>query len=164
MAAEEERVLNVLMVEDNEEDVFITGRAFRKSRYPSRLFVVRSGEETINFIRREGIYRDAEDGHLPDVILLDILMPGMNGFEVLEWLKAYRLTRGIPVVMFTSSTHEEDIQRGYKLGAAGFMQKRVVFDELQTMIDGFLFYWIRANRLPARPELIQSSGSLTRPQ
>ncbi|MBN3039123.1 MAG: response regulator [Candidatus Omnitrophica bacterium] len=140
--------LDILLVEDNETDIKITLRAFSKVKIKNNIYVVNDGEEALDFIRHEGKYQDKEKFPRPDLILLDINLPKMDGFQVLEALKKDIRYNYIPIVMLTSSRDQEDIARSYRDGAASFIPKPLNYDDFVKVVEGFNFYWNMINKLP----------------
>jgi two-component system response regulator len=114
------RCLDVLLVEDNSADVDLTMVAFRDALVPSRISVVTDGEEAIAFLKRTGSYAEAP---APDLVLLDLNLPKVNGFEVLEEMKADPRLKTIPVIVMSGSNREEDQARAYRLQAAAYLVK-----------------------------------------
>lgn len=140
--------IDILLVEDNEADVKITLRAFQKSKIKNNIFVVNDGQEALDFVFYRGKYVDREKFPRPDLILLDINMPKMGGFEVLSRLKADPRFNFIPVVMLTSSKSDQDVFKSYRDGAVSFISKPVGFEDFVRVIEGFNFYWHIINKLP----------------
>jgi two-component system response regulator len=142
--------LNILLVDDNEADVKITVRAFKQIKWRNNLFVVTNGQECLDFLRHNGTYQERDKFPLPDIILLDINMPVMDGFQVLTALKADEQLHPIPVIMLSASNNEQDVLRSYSLGASSFIQKPVAYEDFVKVVEGFTFYWRMLNRLPRR--------------
>ncbi len=142
------RSVNILLAEDNEADVKITIRAFDKAKLKNNLFVVNNGEEAIDFLYQRGAFQDANKYPRPDLILLDIKMPKVDGFQVLEKLKSDPQLKLTPIIMLTSSKNEEDIVRSFTGGAASYITKPVNFEDFSKMVNGFNFYWQIINKLP----------------
>jgi CheY-like chemotaxis protein len=140
--------IDILLVEDDEMDIEVTLRAFEKGRIRNNLFVVRDGQEALDFVSGQGQYQNKEKYPRPDLILLDIRMPKLNGFEVLKSLKADPRLDFIPVVMLTSSKNEEDVVKSYGAGAASYIPKPVSYQDFLKVVDGFNFYWQIINKLP----------------
>ena len=140
--------IDILLVEDDEADIEITLRAFEKGKLRNNISVVRDGQEALDFIYHEGAYRDGKLYPRPDLILLDIRMPKMDGFEVLKKLKSDPQYSYIPVAMLTSSKNEEDILQSYRNGAVSYIPKPVSYGDFQKVVDGFNFYWHIINKLP----------------
>ena len=131
--------IDILLVEDNEADVKITLRAFQKARIKNNVQVVNDGQAALDFMKKFP---------RPDLILLDINMPKLSGFEVLKKLKADPKVSFIPVVMLTSSKSEEDVLKSYQNGAVSFIPKPVASEAFAKVVDGFNFYWHIINKLP----------------
>ncbi len=142
------RTLNILLVEDNQTDIDITLRAFKKAELKNNLFFVSDGEEAVNYILRKGEFNDGEKYPKPDLILLDINLPKLNGFQVLEKIKAEEKFRMIPVIMLTSSNNEDDINKCYSLGCAGYIQKPINYERFLEMINLFNIFWQEICLLP----------------
>ena len=140
--------IDILLVEDNEADIKITLRAFQKAKIKNHVHFVNDGQEALDFIRHEGKYQDREKFPRPDLILLDINMPKLSGFEVLSRLKTDSRFNFIPVVMLTSSKNDEDVLKSYKNGAVSFIPKPVSFKDFVKLVEGFNFYWHIVNKLP----------------
>jgi CheY-like chemotaxis protein len=137
--------IEILLVDDNEDDVVLLEESFRDSKFLNLMQVVNDGEEALAYLRREGQYGAAKT---PGLVLLDINMPRMNGFEVLRAMKADPLLRTIPVVMLTTSTRDEDIARSYDSGACSFVSKPVNFEKLKEVIKQFTLYWSLVSVVP----------------
>jgi len=130
----------ILLVEDDENDILITKRAFERYSLANELHVVRDGEEALDFIYKRGEYAESP---LPDpgLILLDINMPRMNGIEVLRQLKGDPAKRAIPVVMLTTSRREQDMIESYSLGVNSYIVKPVDFAKFLEAITTINLYW-----------------------
>jgi CheY-like chemotaxis protein len=139
-------LLDILVVDDNEDDVLLLQESLRDQPAVKLLHAVRDGEEAMAFLRREGRYADAAR---PGLVLLDINMPKMNGFEVLYEMKTDPALRGIPVVILTTSSREADVLTAYTGGACSFVTKPVNFDRLKLMAAHFVRYWTTVARVPA---------------
>ena len=140
--------VNILLVENNDADIKITLRAFNKAKSKNNIYVVEDGQKVLDFVYHKGEYQDEEKFPRPDLILLDIKLPNLDGFQVLEKIKSDTQYNFIPVIMLTTSKHEEDIAKSYRNGASGFIQKPVNYENFIKMIDGFNFYWQIVNKLP----------------
>ncbi|MBI4565678.1 MAG: response regulator [Planctomycetes bacterium] len=125
-AGEKADLVDILYVEDNPADVYLTEQALNEIRVTNRLHVVKDGEEAVDFLRRQGAHARAPR---PDLILLDLNMPRKSGLEVLAEIKADPQLRGIPVVILTSSRSEEDIERSYDLHANCYVTKPLDLEE-----------------------------------
>ena len=140
--------IDILLAEDNEADVKITLRAFKKAKLQNNIYVVNNGQEALDFIYHQGKYQHKKEFPRPDLILLDINMPRIGGFQVLEKLKADAQYSFIPIIMLTSSKNDEDIVKSYSSGAASYIPKPVDYNRFVELIDGFNFYWHIINKLP----------------
>ncbi len=140
--------IDILLVDDDEADIKITLRAFGKEIIKNNVFSVRDGQAALDFVNHRGPYQHQEKYPRPDLILLDINMPKMNGFEVLKKLKSAQETDCIPVVMLTSSQNPQDVMQCFKNGAASYIPKPVTYEELLQMVNVFNFYWRVINKLP----------------
>ncbi len=138
---QESNLIRVLLAEDNLDDVMITKKAFKEAGIINRLFVVRDGEEALDFLHQRGSYQNTSENPRPGLILLDINMPKVNGLEVLKQIKNDSLLRTIPVVMLTSSKRDEDVVRGYDSGCNSFLQKPVEFEKFVDMVKQMGLYW-----------------------
>src|SRR5439155_12819930 len=117
----------ILLVEDGEDDVLLIRKAFARAYLDNPMHVVKDGEEAVAYLSGEGQYANRAEHPLPSLILLDLKMPRMDGFQVLEWLRAQPGIRGIPVVVLTTSDLMQDVNRAYTLGANSFLVKPMDF-------------------------------------
>jgi len=139
--------LNILLVEDSEADVKITIRAFKNATLNNNLFVVNNGQECVDFLFHQAQYKDKEKYPRPDLILVDINMPKMDGFGVLKAVKRDKELKVIPVIVLTGSKNKEDVMESYINGANSFIQKPVDYEEFVQLIEGFNYYWHVVNKL-----------------
>jgi CheY-like chemotaxis protein len=139
----------ILLVEDNPDDVEITLRAFRKVHVASRVHVVRDGQEALDLLFRKGEHSDRAEVAKPDLILLDLNLPKVNGPEVLEKIRASDELSTMPVIVLTVSEREEDIQRSYELGANTYITKPVDFAKFVHATEILGEYWMVIARLPS---------------
>ena len=139
--------INILMVEDNEGDIVLTVQALKEAKINNQINVVRDGEAAIQYLHKEGQYTDAAT---PDLILLDINLPKMNGIEVLEELKRDELLKVIPVVMLTTSDSEKDVFASYQNHANCYITKPVNFENFMEVIQKIKDFWIDIVRLPVK--------------
>lgn len=145
MSTAEPRPIEVLLVEDDPGDVLLTREAFEHQKVHNRLHVVNNGEDAINFLRRQGQYADAPT---PDLVLLDLNLPGMHGREVLATVKEDPSLRTIPVVVLTTSEAEEDVLRSYALHANAYVTKPVDFDRFMAVVRAIDEFFVSVVRLP----------------
>lgn len=146
----------ILLVEDQENDVLLIRKAFEKGQILNPLFVVRSGEEAMSYLAGEGKYRNREEYPLPDLMLLDIKMPGSDGFDVLRWVRAQSGFSSLLVVMLTSSDRVYDVNQAYKLGANSFLVKPLDFENYIQTCHVLKQYWLNMNK---RPETTRTSDT-----
>ena len=142
----EEKV--ILLVEDSEDDVELTLRAFKKSHILNEVVVARDGSEALDYLFGTGSYSGRDTGILPAVVLLDLKLPKIDGFEVLRRIRADERTRLLPVVILTSSKEEQDRVTGYKSGANSYIRKPVDFDQFAEAIQHIGIYWLLLNEPP----------------
>lgn len=140
----------ILLVEDNPNDVELTLRAFEKSRVLNEIVVVRDGEQAIQYLFSTGPHADRDPARMPEVVLLDMKLPKIDGLGVLRRLRADGRTRRLPVVMLTSSREEKDVVSSYDLGANSFVRKPVDFGEFVEAANQLGLYWLVMNE-PAPP-------------
>jgi two-component system response regulator len=136
----------ILLIEDNPNDAELTIRALRKNHFSNSIVHVRDGVEAIEYLFGTGAYAGRNTGGTPKLILLDIKMPKVDGFEVLQKIKDSELTRKIPVVMLTSSKEDPDIARCYALGVNSYIVKPVDFDVFHKAVSELGFYWLLLNQ------------------
>jgi len=137
----------ILMVEDDRQDELLTLRSLRKFNLGNAVDVVRDGQQALEYLFREGAYADREPG-LPAFVLLDLGLPRMGGLEVLARIRADERTRALPVVVFTSSSEEEDRLASTLGGANSFVRKPVDFGEFAEKVARLGIYWLAVNELP----------------
>ncbi|HHY85415.1 MAG TPA: response regulator [Verrucomicrobia bacterium] len=137
----ETKHFTVLLVEDDLNDIFLVKRAFKMARLETPLQVVTDGEEAIRYLKGEGRFADRAAHPLPSLIVMDIKMPRLSGFEVLDWIKNAGPLRRIPVVIVSSSDRSEDVNRAYELGANAYMVKPVNFLAVEHLFQSITHYW-----------------------
>ena len=137
--------VSVLLVEDNPDDVLITQRAWKKASITNRLFVLNDGEAALKYLRKEGEYTEVPT---PGLVLLDLKMPGVNGFEVLMVVKAETNLRKIPIIVLTSSDKEQDIDLAYRLGCNSYIVKPVGFENLLKAVIEINDFWFELSKTP----------------
>lgn len=138
----------ILLVEDNPDDEALTMRAFEKNRIANPVVVVRDGAEALDWLFGTGTHAGRDAGLVPQVVLLDLKLPKIDGLEVLRRLRADERTRLLPVVILTSSTEERDVVAGYGLGANSYIRKPVDFDRFVTAVGQLGIYWLVLNQSP----------------
>lgn len=140
------RPIEVLLVEDDQGDILLTREAFDLNKVRNRLHVVNDGEQALAFLRREDGYADVPR---PDLMLLDLNLPRMDGMEVLEAVKADSELRTIPVVILTTSEAEEDIIRSYRLHANAYVSKPVDFEQFIRVVRQIDDFFVTVVKLPS---------------
>ena len=138
----------VLVVEDREDDIVLIDKFFQSAGIPNPLQFVRTGEEAVAYLSAEGKYSNRAEYPLPALVLLDLKMPGMDGFEVLTWIRSQESLRVIPVIVLTSSNHISDVNRAYQLGANSFFVKDFDFRNSVALARLIQDYWLTKARLP----------------
>ncbi len=141
------RVVEILLVEDNDGDIRLTREALKEGRIRNRLNVVTDGEQAIAFLNRQGVYADAPR---PDLILLDLNLPRLDGREVLATIKNDPDLKQIPIVVLTSSRSEQDLLRAYDLHANCFITKPVEFEQFIEVVRSIEDFWLTIVVLPPR--------------
>jgi two-component system response regulator len=141
----------ILLVEDNPDDADLTLTAFEESKTFNEIVVARDGEEALEYLFATGSFAERDPKLMPEVVLLDLKLPKLDGLEVLRRVRADERTRRLPVVVLTSSNEERDIIRSYDLGANSFVQKPVDFGQFMEAARQLGLYWLVLNQLaPAR--------------
>jgi CheY-like chemotaxis protein len=140
--------VDILMVEDNPNDEELTLHELRKYHLANRIYVVRDGQEALDYVFCSGRYANRQITDQPSVILLDIKLPFVDGLEVLRRVKQDERTRTIPVVMLTSSREERDLVESYRLGVNSYIVKPVDFDQFKESARTLGMYWLLLNRPP----------------
>lgn len=141
----EARFAEILLVEDNEDDVLLTREGLKRAKVAVHLQHVENGADCMSYLRKQGVYANAVT---PDVILLDLNMPIMSGYEVLEQISNDPQLKHIPVVILTTSADEKDILKMYKLRCSSYIVKPVDFVQFQRVINEFTNYWFSIVVLP----------------
>jgi two-component system response regulator len=138
----------VLLVEDNPSDIALTQRAFGKSRISNELVVVEDGQEALNYLFGLGPYAGENRPELPALMLLDLKLPFVDGFEVLRQVRAHDRTSRLPVVILTTSKEEQDIAQSYDLGVNSYIRKPVDFKQFLESVEHLGLYWLVMNEPP----------------
>ena len=137
--------LDILLVEDNPYDAELMVNALKKCEFAKHIQIVQDGEEVLDFVYANGAYAARDIDIQPKVIFLDIKLPMIDGFEILQRLKSDERTKVIPVVILTSLEAEKDIEAYYKLGANSYLVKPMDFAALSQFIYQVAFYWLVLN-------------------
>jgi two-component system, response regulator len=136
----------ILLVEDNPSDIELTKRALERSRVANVLAVARDGQEALDYLF--GKESGADPGRLPELILLDLKLPKVDGHEVLRRIRAGQHTRRVPVVIMTTSKEEQDVAQSYDLGANSYIRKPVDFAQFAGAVEQLGLYWLVMNEPP----------------
>jgi CheY-like chemotaxis protein len=140
---------NVLLhVEDDPNDVLLLQRAFRKANAQLTIQAVTDGDKAVAYLNGANDYADREKYPLPAIVLLDLKMPRKSGLEVLQWIRGEQKLRRLVVIIFTSSKHDEDVNKAYDIGANSYLVKPVGFDMLVDVAKIIQQYWISLNERP----------------
>jgi two-component system response regulator len=135
----------ILLVEDNPDDEALTLRALKQNNISNEIVVTRDGVEALDFLFGTGAYVGRETSVLPELILLDLKLPKVDGFEVLKKLRSDQRTQLLPVVILTSSKEQQDIVNGYGLGANSYVRKPVDFQQFVDAVRQLGLYWLVLN-------------------
>jgi two-component system response regulator len=141
---------SILLVEDNPNDEALTIRALNKSKVSNELIVVRDGVEALEFLFCTGAYANRDPDDYPQVVLLDLNLPKINGLEVLSKIRSTETTHLLPVVILTSSKEDQDLISGYHLGANSYIRKPVDFNQFVEAIHQLGLYWLVLNEAPPK--------------
>ena len=155
----------ILLVEDREDDVLLIRKAFDRASVNNPLYVVRTGEEAISYLEGVGAYANRAEYPLPDLLLLDLKLPGSDGFDVLRWVRQQPGLSALRVVVLTSSDHIRDVNQAYRLGANSFMVKPMDFQNYIELSKALQGYWLNLSktpetfRPPAKPKNTQGASN-----
>jgi CheY-like chemotaxis protein len=138
----------ILLIEDNPDDTALALRAFKRARIGNKIVCVDDGVEAVDFLFGQGAYAGRDIDQLPQLILLDLNMPRMNGLEVLQKIRETPHTRYLPVVVLTTSNEERDLLQSYDLGANSYVRKPVDYDQFVDAVSQLGLYWLVLNELP----------------
>jgi DNA-binding response OmpR family regulator len=138
----------ILLVEDNPNDARLTMRALEKSNLVNEIVLVRDGIEALSYLFGTGVYEGRDTSVMPVLVLLDLKLPKVDGFEVLKRIRSEELTRCLPVVILTSSKEERDIIESYSLGVNSYVCKPVDFGEFMDAARQLGLYWLLLNQPP----------------
>lgn len=139
--------IHILLVEDNEGDILLTKEAFENAKFFIKLSVCKDGKEAVDFLTKKGKYSNAEQ---PDLLLLDVNLPKMNGHEVLQFIKTNEDLKQIPVIMLTTSSSEVDINLSYKQHANCYITKPVEVNNFLEVISKIEDFWVTIVKLPSK--------------
>ncbi len=139
--------IKILLLEDDANDLMFIKDSLKKFAEPENLIHFENGAEMLDFIYRKGNYINYPEGVLPDLILLDLKTPRVNGLEVLQILKADITTKSVPIVIVTSSNEEKDLRKSYEYGANSFVVKPIDYETFAKTIEAVGQYWINIIQL-----------------
>lgn len=141
----------VLLVEDNDDDIFFMRRAFRNASIANPMIVVQDGQSAIDYLGGRGNFTDRRENPLPGLVLLDIKLPLRTGFEVLHWIRTDPCLKPLVVVILTTSSETIDIDAAYRLGANSYLVKPPSPSSLVELTKNLKLYWLEMNRGPTMP-------------
>jgi CheY-like chemotaxis protein len=144
------RPIRILLVEDNDAHTKLILRAMEEDRLANPVDCVRDGEQALDYLFRRGDYEDPARSPRPDMILLDLKLPKIDGLEVLKTVKEDEKLRSIPVVVLTSSTNERDVHEAYRHYVNSYISKPVDFDKFRQVVQELDYYWTIFNNVPPR--------------
>ena len=150
--------VDILLADDSQDDIDLTLHALRAENLANHVYIVRDGEEALDFLFCTGPHAGRSFDHPPKLVLLDLKMPKVDGMQVLRQLKGDARTKTIPVVLMTSSREERDMAQGYDLGVNSYVQKPVDFDEFRKAVKLLGLYWMVTNQPPAGTGKSRSAG------
>jgi len=136
----------ILLVEDNPDDEALTLRAFKKNNIRNEVLVVRDGAEALDYLFATGAYAGRDASDLPQIVLLDLKLPKIDGLEVLRRIRSDKRTELLPVIILTSSKEDQDVISGYQLGCNSYVRKPVSFDEFIEAARQLGMYWLLLNQ------------------
>lgn len=142
----------IFLVEDNADDEALTLRALKKNNISNQVVIARDGVEALDFLFAKGKFADRDMSIQPQVMLLDLNLPKIDGLSVLKKLRGDERTKLIPVVILTSSKEDQDIIEGYSLGANSYVRKPVDFNDFTEAIRQLGLYWLILNEVPKVPQ------------
>jgi CheY-like chemotaxis protein len=139
----------ILLVEDNEDDVFMMNRAFKKAHITNPVQLVADGQSAINYLSGEGHYHDRHQFPFPSLVLLDLKLPIKTGHEVLQWIRERPEFNSLLVVVLTTSAENIDVEKAYRHGANSYLVKPPSAEALLDMVKALKLYWLEFNEIPA---------------
>ncbi|HEX7862186.1 MAG TPA: response regulator [Verrucomicrobiae bacterium] len=138
----------ILLVEDSEDDIFLMKRAFKAAGITNPLFVVNDGEAAVDYLSGKGVFANRDEYPYPSLIFLDLKLPYLTGFDVLDW---HQKQNGLPEAIFiviSSSNQPTDLNRAYRLGASSYVVKPPTAEQLIDIAKAFRIYWLSCNAFP----------------
>jgi|SRR5690348_9258091 len=153
----------ILIAEDEEDYVLLLKRAFTQAKIANPIFSVATGKETLAYLKGEGKYSNRDEHPLPDLLLLDLKLPGHSGLEILRWLRAQPGLAGLRVVVLTSSDQLKDVNDAYRLGANSFLMKPYDFEDLVHLAKVIQEYWLYLSKCPESSRSPKKESAFTMP-
>jgi CheY-like chemotaxis protein len=150
----------ILLAEDDEDYVVLIKKVFEQAHIPNPVHVVWNGEEAIAYLKGEGKYADRDEFPLPDIFLLDLKMPRINGFEVLKWVRQQPSLAALRILVLTSSDRIRDVNEAYQLGANSFLVKPFDFEDFTHLSRLIADFWFKASRTPETQRPAKESENL----
>jgi CheY-like chemotaxis protein len=145
----------ILLVEDNEDDVFLMRRALKAAHIANPLQVVEDGQQAVDYLAGNGTYADRDQYPFPAVVFLDLKLPMKGGLEVLDWIRKQPQFANLVVLVLTSSSEPSDLKRAYGLGANSYLVKPPTAEQLLDLAKAFKWYWLEFNRYEGTtPDLV----------
>ena len=142
--------VDILLVEDNSDHVSLIKRSLKSRNIVNNIRVVDDGQAALDYLFRRGTYADPARSPRPHLILLDVRLPKVDGFEVLSQIKKDGVLKDIPVIILTTSDKHEDIEMGYAMGANSYVTKPIDFEEFKQKVADLKIYWALVSELPRR--------------
>lgn len=136
----------ILLVEDNEDDVFLMKRALKSAQISNPLQVVEDGQQAVEYLAGEGRFSNREKHPFPAIVFLDLKLPMKDGLEVLQWIRSQEKFENLIVLVLTSSSEPSDLKRAYGLGANSYLVKPPTASQLLDLTKAFKWYWLEFNR------------------
>ena len=149
MTPDQHKVIEILMIDDNPGDIWLTQQALQECKINNHLHYIEDGEEAIAYLRRDGVYAQATR---PDLVLLDLNLPKRSGFEVLAEIKSNPQLKHIPVVILTTSQAEKDIMQSYNLHANAYITKPIELDQFIEIVSAIESFWFQIVKLPPQDQ------------
>jgi len=142
----------ILLVEDNKDDILLIQRAFYKTKLVEKfeLLIAEDGNQALSYLNDTDFSSVSQQGKIPMILLLDLNLPRINGFEVLQRIRSNNKTKLIPVIVFTSSKENQDITKAYLLGANSYVRKPIDYGKFTSVLQQIVSYWGDVNELPVK--------------
>jgi DNA-binding response OmpR family regulator len=156
----------ILVAEDEEDYVLLLKQAFFQANFDNAVYFVSTGQELVSYLKGEGKFENREEYPLPDLLLLDLKLPGYNGFQVLAWVRSHPGLTALRIIVLTSSDRVKDVNDAYRLGANSFLTKPYDFEELVQFAKLIKEFWLRRSECPeasreTKPSLPRSQADET---